>query len=328
MRTKRPTKTTMRGFTLVELLVVIAIIGILIALLLPAVQSARESARLMQCGNNLKQMGLALHNYADTWNEQFPPGAVGYYRHALFTYMLPYLEQQALYDQLDLEEIPPYQSPNDCELSKGVTINDDNKYTQMSCYVCPSWPHPAVYRDMGLLPGGTAPYRDGALTTYNGVAGAYPSETPYTTGADDCRPKINAHWGNIPKNGMFGFGWCRRMASVTDGLSNTLTMAEFVQMDHDPTSIYAAPPGNVRPWMLGSHSTAMQGCKVVVDPINAQIDRQDGCPFNHLPFGSFHRGGMNALLGDASVRFLPETIDLELYKRLATANRGEIAEVP
>ncbi|MCP4590129.1 MAG: DUF1559 domain-containing protein, partial [bacterium] len=95
-------KTANRGFTLVELLVVITIIGILIALLLPAVQAAREAARRMQCSNNLKQLGLAVHNYVSIYSEHFPLGCMGYERHGLFTAMLPFLEQDVVHDKLDL----------------------------------------------------------------------------------------------------------------------------------------------------------------------------------------------------------------------------------
>ncbi|MDY0170760.1 MAG: DUF1559 domain-containing protein [Thermoguttaceae bacterium] len=328
-RTALPTvKNGRSGFTLVELLVVIAIIGILIALLLPAVQSARESARRMQCSNNLKQMGLALHNYATTWKEHFPPCATGYYRHGLFTYLLPYLEQQSLYDRLNPGADPPYQNPGDCEPSKALTLNDEeNKYTQVATYICPSWPHPTVYDNMGKFSDGTVDLRDGALATYHGVAGAFPSETPNTVAADDCNGKFG-NYGTIPKNGMFGFGWSRRIAGVTDGLSNTLAMAEFVQIDRSPSSQYSEPPGNVRPWILGSHSTAMQACKVVTNPINARVDRADGIRFNYLPLGSCHPGGMNALMGDGSVTFLSENITFDLYRHLATANRGEPVTLP
>ena len=125
-----------RGFTLVELLVVIAIIGILIALLLPAVQAAREAARRMQCSNNLKQIGLALHNYHTT-NKAFPPGAFWVcpegelWRGSILIRLLPYIEQQPLYDQFDFTVptdgqteantgtllvaniVPPYVCPSD-----------------------------------------------------------------------------------------------------------------------------------------------------------------------------------------------------------------------
>ena len=90
------------AFTLVELLVVIAIIGTLVALLLPAVQSAREAARRTQCSNNLRQMGLAMHTYASTYQERFPPGSRGKGIHGFFSIILPYIEQKAVYDRLTI----------------------------------------------------------------------------------------------------------------------------------------------------------------------------------------------------------------------------------
>ncbi len=148
--------------------------------------------------------------------------------------------------------------------------------------------------------------------------GAYPTVKPYTTLQD----------GNCPHNGMFGMNWARRIAEVKDGLSNTLAMGEFVQMDR--TGSYASPPGNVRPWILGSSfAMGMYGGMVIEYPINADVDRfGEGILGHWLPLGSFHPGGMNGLLADGSVTFLSESIDLELYRQLATVNGGEVASVP
>jgi len=291
------------GFTLVELLVVITIIGILIALLLPAVQAAREAARRMQCSNNLKQMGLAMHNYACTYREYFPTGNTGEldrWKPGLWTLLLPYLEQRSLYDRLDVS-------------GNTDTIDDEeNKYTPVPCYTCPSWPYPIVYRDQSIA------WLNGAIVTYRGTCGAYPTVQPYTELID----------GNCPHNGMFGMNWARRMADVQDGLSNTLAMGEFVQLDQ--TGSYASPPGNVRPWILGSSWTmGMYGCMVVEYPINTVVDRfGDGIPGHWLPLGSFHPGGMNGLVADGSVTFLSESIDLELYRQLTTVDGGEVVTMP
>lgn len=298
------------GFTLVELLVVITIIGILIALLLPAVQSAREAARRMQCANNLKQMGLAVHNYAGVWGEYFPPGPQGNFKHGLFSLMLPYLEQQPLYDQLDLEGVTY------------ITRTDPMRFTVVPCYICPSWPYKSAYTLAEVASYDSAA---GGATLYQGVAGAFPNEKPNS---------VSSSVGNIPKNGMFSANVVRRMGDVTDGLSNTLTIGEFAHLDEDGGS-YAQAPGSVRAWInsgftLGSvDDVALMASKVVVYPINARVNRiSDGIPFNHLPFTSFHTGGENVLVGDGSVTFLDENMNFLLYQQLSTVARGETALMP
>ncbi len=292
----------LHGFTLVELLVVITIIGILIALLLPAVQSAREAARRMQCSNNLKQMGLALHNYAAAQREYFPIGGVGPAKHALFTAMLPYLEQQALHDALDL-----------LGTTKN-TLQEPHRYTPVPAYTCPSWPHETLNRGMSLS------YQNGALSTYQGIAGAYPTVAPVTA----------AGHGAIPQNGMFLWGAPRRISEVRDGLSNTLAISEFVQIDLKGGT-YATPPGNVRPWILGATEDTSKGLyamKVAVHPLNSRFDRSsDSVPFNHLPFGSSHPGGGNFAAADGSVHFLSDSMSFDEYRYLVTVAGGDIAAI-
>jgi prepilin-type N-terminal cleavage/methylation domain-containing protein len=291
------------AFTLVELLVVIAIIGILIALLLPAVQAAREAARRSQCTNKLKQIGLALHNYADVHKETFPFGNLDAYRHAVFSTILPYIEQQALYNRLNLG------------CSTSTTMKKEPLYSIVPTYFCPSYPGEAV---TGAAY--DAVYTGGALSLYQCLAGHL---------VDGMENTKSASYGDIPKNGLFGWGWTRNMAGVTDGLSNTLAVGEFVNYERDATHICGQHPGNIRPWMIGGATLCSFTMKVIVWPINSGMDRfTDGVLFNHLPMGSYHPGGCNFCLGDASVRFISDTIDMTTYQSLSTCNGGENAQVP
>jgi len=291
----------LHGFTLVELLVVIAIIGILIALLLPAVQSAREAARRMQCTNNLKQMGLAIHNYMDTYREHFPAGrpetGTRTRCHALFTQMLPYLEHKNVYDDLDLD---------------GNTLTGKHRFTVIPEYICPSYPNEPVFGD------NPDSYWHGAETTYQAVGGTIYSED---------QEVVTSIYGDMPNNGVFGWRFWRRISQVGDGLSNTLAIGEFVQRDEG-----AALPGNVRPWMLGDNGgNASYTFKVVQYSINAGLNRgdPDAVPFNHLEMCSHHPGGANFLVADGSVHFLQETMQLTVYRALATCDEGEtIGKVP
>lgn len=291
-----------RGFTLVELLVVIAIIGVLVALLLPAVQAAREAARRMQCTNNLKQMGLAIHNYASANSEHFPIGSNLNSRHGVFTWMLPYIEQQGIYDELNL---------------KGSGHGDKHRYTPIAIYFCPSCPFQRVVKKDT----GSVDWQEGATTTYQGYGGALVNKGEI---------KETTSYGAIPDNGFFMLGKFRTIGEVRDGLSNTLAFGEFVHQDKSPGKAYSAPPGNARPWILGENgSKASYAFKVAEQAINAKVDRNDSSiGFNHLPFGSFHTGGINVCLGDGSVRVLTDGINFDLYQALATANAGEPVAVP
>lgn len=285
-----------RGFTLVELLVVITIIGILVALLLPAVQMAREAARRIKCANNLKQMGIALHTYQTLWDQHFPPGSPGPTRHGLFTQMLPYLEQGNIYDQLNLD---------------GSTHSEAHRFTEIGFYICPSYPHPHVHKGDTNFD-----YQEGAMTNYQGVGGAILTEDQeVTTGSD----------GDMPKNGMFGWEFVRKERSIKDGLTNSLAIGEFVHIDHLGGS-YAQPPGNVRGWIMGANSNkGTYAFKVAEHAPNTRIDRiANGVAFNHLPMGSYHPGVTLFVFADGSVHTLADSIQIVTYQALATVNEGEV----
>ena len=291
---------TALAFTLVELLVVIAIIGILVALLLPAVQAARESARRMHCTNNLKQMGLAMHNYATNYGGFFPPGSPGMVAHGLFTHMLPYLESQNVYDLMDLN---------------GRTHDDPARSVVIPEYHCPSYPFPILLAADDV----TFFFQWGALTTYQGAGGKSGRDVDaFRQGSE----------GPMPYNGMFGWGIVRQLRQVVDGLSNTWAMGEFVHRDL-LGGTWAKHPGNVRPWILGgNHDTyGSYAFKVLELAPNTQLDRAaDGVPFNWLPMGSFHPGLTMFLVADGSVHSVLDSVSFKTYAAMATINGSEPTE--
>jgi prepilin-type N-terminal cleavage/methylation domain-containing protein/prepilin-type processing-associated H-X9-DG protein len=288
-----------RGFTLIELLVVISIIGILIGLLLPAVQSARAAAQRIQCTNNMKQMGLAMHTYATSNKECFPVGGAGSSKHALFTAMLPYIEQQAVFNQLNL---------------KGNPESETLKYTLISVYACPSYPHKVVIK------GHATGYKNGASTTYQAVGGSIRNAGETI---------ITSSYGNFPQNGLFTWNKVRRFKDATDGLTSSFAMGEFVHRDYKGGEM-SDIPGNVRGWIMGSNGAdASYTFKVLQYPLNAKLDRiADGIAYNHLPMGSYHAGGANFLMGDGSVHWIGNSIDFTTYRSLATCNGREVANLP
>ncbi|MCO6047117.1 DUF1559 domain-containing protein [Aeoliella sp. ICT_H6.2] len=296
-----------RGFTLVELLVVIAIIGILVALLLPAVQAARESARRAQCTNKLKQLGLAVQNYISNHSGALPPGSPGQGRHGAFTYLLPYLEQQALFDRIDLDRTTyqSYSDPMRMEIVPGL--------------VCPNYPEEPVLRRPG------SPNSEGALSTYQGTGGAFVIPR---------QPRESSpRFGDLPLNGVFGWGdGGRKLREVVDGTSNTLLFGEFVHVDRLPGA-YSDLPGNIRPWMaiptLSSPDDKVSyQFKVAAFTPNTPVDREaDETPFNHLPFTSLHPGGTNFAVLDGSVQFIVDDINLDVFQAACTVDGGEIVSM-
>jgi prepilin-type N-terminal cleavage/methylation domain-containing protein len=329
------TKEPMRGitrrentaFTLVELLVVIAIIGILVALLLPAVQAAREAARRAKCVNNLRQIGIAVQNYHDVnkhqpqYHDAVPPATTATYTWSMAgpvwtVLILPYMEEQALYDSFN----------------KTVTMDhaSNTKWTQqiVSVYVCPSPesaanpiftdrsdagghnPNPALGlyypASMGPTETDTCPFcpvgTSGAPTNYCCQAKNYGTHNYSGAGADS-------------SVGMFGRNMgIRKFKQVTDGLSHTLLVGETLPEECVYGGAWApnfSLAGTTIPLNTHQKCPAPPGCHNV------------GCGFK-----SAHPGGVHFCMVDASVQFLPEAMDYRVYNELGTRAGGESAQLP
>lgn len=288
--------TTRRGFTLVELLVVIAIIGVLIALLLPAVQQAREAARRMQCSNNLKQTGLAMHTYHDIFG-QFPlPGMVA---NSLgwSASILPQIEQSAIADGLDYTE----GSHNDVGRRKYGP-------TRIDAYLCPSAPVSELYT-------GHADENYQGEQTYSihyaGMLG--PMGVNSQTGTNYICKDTSSAFGGECTEGIF-WQWGSKMRDVTDGLSNTYLLGEISWV----VTKYR------RSWLRGKYQDASRGTlylisKNVQSPINSGVDDK----WNNAAFGSMHPGGAMFSRGDGSVTFLAETMDFNTYLAGSSKAGGE-----
>jgi prepilin-type N-terminal cleavage/methylation domain-containing protein/prepilin-type processing-associated H-X9-DG protein len=290
-----------RGFTLVELLVVIAIIGILIALLLPAVQAAREAARRMQCTNNLKQIGLAMHNYADALGS-FPSGSTGFATSvgwAWTVYILDYCEQDTLRGLVDISQ-PPIAS-----------INDQLSRARVDFLICPS----ATGVEDDWSPGSGM-----HGTSYNGVLGSNYS-------GSDALPN-RSHCGEQSLDGLLYFDSSIKPRDVTDGMSQTFLVGERFYQTR------GWPHGHEYDLMCSRQN------KNVTYPVNGSPDESgyytlDGkapagapktCLFNDLSFGSAHPGGANFVFADGSTHFVENETDLDVLRRLACRKDGRPME--
>jgi len=275
------------GFTLVELLVVIAIIGVLIALLLPAVQQAREAARRMQCQNNLKQMGLALHNHHDTFGE-FPPGLLYDKSWSWGTFILPYLEQEALHDQLKAASGGIGGVWGAFDVDDATTI--DLARTILSVYRCPSDTVPD-YNDK--CDDSYAMFL--ASSNYVGILGSLQD----STSTIDTDKKTGG-------NGLIYWGSNHDMASVVDGTSNTMLICERRYRDHK-ASVWAATTdrGNHNGTLNRHYTTTAVGYASSGRDHKVNGTNSNAC-------SSEHPGGVQFLFCDGSVQFIPETTTVSI----------------
>lgn len=282
--------TVRRGFTLVELLVVIAIIGVLIALLLPAVQQAREAARRSQCLNHLKQVGLAVHNFHDTYNE-LPPARIATNYLGWSALILPFLEQQNLYEQIDLKKNYANQL-------------EEVQRTSIATYICPS------RRGVGSLT--TTPQSSQA-----DIGAAWDFATCDNHNNSTYRAETSSGMIIIAKGNQNAYRSLTSMASVTDGLSNTLMIGER----HVPISgIGIEETMGDGPVLSGWAYVSMRKAGVGRGLAKGPNDTVSG----RGTFGSWHPGICNFVLGDASVRSIKNTIDTENLGRLAQRADGEV----
>ena len=308
-KTKRP------AFTLIELLVVIAIIAILIGLLLPAVQKVREAAARMSCSNNLKQIGLGLHNFHSTYG-YFPPGALrspasgamtpicqrygvtaNGVNHSWAIFILPYLEQDALSKRYDLNS------------NWAAPANQAVRETQLSVMLCPS------------TPGGKSRFYEKTVNSVliRTAAGDYGPDNGYSSaleGAGYVDVGIN-------RSGILQVNQSWSIPELLDGASNTLMISEDAgRPDRWQAGKLITPQGQL------DGGWADDGCEYITHGYSADGTSNPGpchtnCTNNNEVY-SFHTGGAMHVMGDGSVRFIPANMDIRLFVKLLTRAGDDI----
>lgn len=312
-----------KAFTLIELLVVIAIIAILVAILLPAVQQAREAARRSQCKNHLKQIGLALHNYHDS-NNTFPIGSqVSYFRTNWRASLLPYLEQQNVYDQMN-----PYPQPKhgyaagNGNTSAGWDVeNQVLNDLLIPMYKCPS----SITAEFNIAtspvtnngrpsPNTTLGNETAMTMDYVGISGSYSGVAPFN---QDCGSAI--YGGIACNNGLMRIGEVSRMRDCVDGTSNTMIIGEesgLINGNDYRSNYYGGWAGHTG---LSGWGTGVTTIRYSPNPSVAPTGGDQTYNSNG-PLTSFHAGGVNGLLADGSVQFFSESLDIGILRQLGMAN--------
>jgi prepilin-type N-terminal cleavage/methylation domain-containing protein/prepilin-type processing-associated H-X9-DG protein len=297
-----------RAFTLIELLVVIAIIAILIGLLLPAVQKVREAAARAKCLNNLKQIGLGLHNYHDAHNT-LPPGGAGTPSTAnandgmgFHVYILPFVEQDALFRQFDLT-VRYNVAPNKTQASVLVRL-----------YQCPS----AVDLYTENAGENSTTGERGWTTHYHGNMG--PNDL--ATNQYQIIPSTN---GGQALQGVLGRDTKIRLTGISDGSSNTFLVGET-------SWTRGGAPVGYRVWHRGCNTNAALACGSCRNMANGLATVWAGggttAAYNNFSFGGIHPGGTNFLFCDGSIRSITNNVSLGLLLATASRDGGEVQIVP
>jgi prepilin-type N-terminal cleavage/methylation domain-containing protein len=326
-----------RGFTLIELLVVIAIIAILIALLLPAVQQAREAARRTQCKNNVKQIGLALHNYHDNFLV-FPPGAVVNTSNTAAPYqgwgwnlmILPFMDQAPLYNRYNFSST-----------LQASAVAAGPSTTVIGALRCPSDTGIAVIQnfDVAATCNATATTVIQGLVSrsnYPGVVGWWNNAGTATGLATGVLPTTTAY------RGIFGINSRVGIRDMTDGTTNSIVVGERYTPSATGQTTVLQPVGHCT-WagasgggdiasaatILGDTAATVVGGNAATTPFapaSYGINGNNGTVQRGQTsgFGSLHVGGCHFLIGDGTVRFISENIDTTLYRNLGTVNDGAV----
>jgi prepilin-type N-terminal cleavage/methylation domain-containing protein/prepilin-type processing-associated H-X9-DG protein len=345
-----------RGFTLIELLVVIAIIAVLIALLLPAVQAAREAARRAQCNNNLKQFGLALHNYVGALGSlpfgkggnYIPeiPMAPTYARWSTHSQILGFMEQTALFNAINFNLPPELPSLDNYNMGFYPAFQDPNRANStistiaISAFLCPSDPA-----------GSAGPTGWDSGNNYYGNEGSWLcdccQQTPSTVAP-----------GYLPQGPLYNMS-CVNLASMTDGTSNTAFVSErsrgrgttsikndMYMMNNAMTIDQTWQMCNTMNMSMAMPLTSWMGVTWVIGDMTCSTYNHVSTPNTRtcagmsggmmmpgtsmanmpvqLPPSSYHPGGVNVLMSDGSVHFIKDTVALSVWRALSTRNGGEV----